>query len=163
MFGFGLKNRTAEALRRAIQASLTTAYLHPAEIEKFGLNDDASAWLMTESFAHHLFALGLIYTKYCQQKWATVEFFKGAILEGIAEIQEPRVRHQMLSLAPILFKRCDIFNSMSGEDKVANKHFIDSSRLVVKQDENANLYEVTNVLELSTKKYTLDVGHMFSN
>lgn len=49
MFGFGLKKRTAEAIRRGIRASLTGAYFHHSEVQTFDLNESGSAWLLTEA------------------------------------------------------------------------------------------------------------------
>ena len=161
MFGFGLKKRTAEAVRRGIRASLTNAYLHFDEIDQLGLNIEASSFLLTESYAHHLFVLDVVFTRYCQEKWASFAFFEESVLNGMIESEKVDGRSSLLNLAPILFNRLHAFKSMSAEDRTAYKHFIDSSELVKKQDKNTDQTTVVNMLAASTKKYERDLIPMF--
>jgi len=161
MFGFGLKKGTAEAVRRGMRASLTSAYLHFDEIDQLGLNMDASSFLLTESYAHNLFVLKEVFTTNCQEKWATFAFFKGAVLDGMTEFEKMDEGPDVSKLAPILFNRLSVFQTMSSEDRSEHKHFIDSSELVKKQDKNAEISTVVNMLAISTKKYEGDMIPMF--
>jgi hypothetical protein len=52
---------------------------------------------------------------------------------------------------------------MSGEDRVAGKHYLDSASLIVKHDPSADASTIANVLESSAKKYMMDVDRMFGS
>jgi hypothetical protein len=162
MFNFGLKKRTAEAIRRAVRGSLMGAFLHTDEINRIDLNDDAKAYLYTESFAHHLFALGSVYSHLCQKdKFATFEFFQSAVLHGMKESRENDNGPDPFALAPILFDRFDLFQRLSREERASDEHFLLSARLVQEKDATANVGEIANILKLSTQKYMLELRKMF--
>ncbi len=104
MFGVGLRKRTAEAIRRRVRASLTGAYFHHSEVQRFGLNDAGSAWLLTEAYAHQFYALGCIAAHTCRNdKWATFEFFVESALDGMRE-SERKGGLKTEQLAPSLLR-----------------------------------------------------------
>ena len=163
MFGLGLKSRTEEAVRRAVRASLMGGYLHPSQIQELSLNEDASATLLTESYAQHLFVLGVIFTKHCQEKWATYEFFVGAVVAGMKEAMEKDGGPDPSALAPMLFDRFHVFQSMSEEERFSGKHFEDSASLVIAEDQTTDLKTITKILESATYRYMADADRMFGS
>jgi len=161
MFGFGIKKRTREAISRGVQASLTGAYFHPSQIEKYNLNKDASAWILTETYAHHLYAIGCIATHACQNdKWATFDFFVNSALEGIRK-SEKKGGPNTDELAPIMFKRYSEMEAHSSEARLNDEHYRESALLVSKQDKSANIDVLTRAFKGSTEKYMEDVRKMF--
>ena len=161
MFGLGKKSRAAEAIRRGVRASLTGAYLHPSEIESFGLNKSASSWLYTEALAHHLYALGYISASALKtEKWATLDFFFDSAIDGMKEAEKNNgpVADQ---IAPVILKRYNEFESFTGQERVEVTHYLSSAELVAKQDSTANLEEITRALQTSTDKYVADASKMF--
>ena len=85
MFGLSKKERTAEALRLGTLASTTGGFLHPTDIEKLGLNNDAASWLYSESIAHQINALRVACSTAPSGKefWVTPIFFKMAVHENL--------------------------------------------------------------------------------
>lgn len=161
MFGFGKKSRAAEAIRRGVKASFTGAYLHPSEIEKFGLNKGASSWLYTEALAHHLYALGYIAASALQaEKWATLDFFFDSALDGMKEAEKNNGTSED-QIAPVVLKRYNEFELFTGQERLDGAHYQSSAELVLNQDPSANLQEITGALQASTEKYVADVRKMF--
>jgi len=161
MFGFGKKARAAEAIRRGVRASLTGAYLHHSEIEKFGLNKSASAWLYTEAIAHHLYALGYISAAALRsESWATLEFFFDSAIDGMKEASlhgGPSAEQ----LAPIVLKRYGEFDAFAGEDRLNGAHYRSSANLVGERDPSADIDVIANALRASTERYVADARKMF--
>jgi hypothetical protein len=159
MFNFGFRKRNAEAIRRGVRGSLIGAFLHPNEIGEMGLNDSAREYLFTESLAHHLFALGSVYSHLSPKP--SFEFFKDAAIDGMAESQEKDKGPDSYILAPMLFDRFHVFQSLSPEERVNDEHFLLSARLVQEQDPKANIDEIANIIKLSTRKYMIESRKMF--
>ena len=91
MFRLGKKARAAEAIERSVRAVLTSAYFHYSEIEVLGLNESASAWLLTEAYAHQIYALGCVSAHALRKdKWATMEFFVESAMVGIKKVGSQR-------------------------------------------------------------------------
>lgn len=162
MFKFGLKRRASEAIRRAVRASLTTAYLHPGRINELKLNEDASAWLLTESYAHHLYMLGIIFSNSVQEKWATFEYFLKEVEVGFKESHAKDKGPNQLSILPILLDRFSAFDKMDGPQRSARMHYKSSAILISKKDANADQDQLAEILELSTKSFMTDASKMFS-
>ncbi len=161
MFGFGLKKRTAEAIRRGVRTSLTGAYFHPSKVQKFGLNNEGSAWLLSEAYAHQLYVLGCITAHACRKdKWATFEFFCESAIEGMKE-SEREGGLNAEQLAVTLFKSYRVFESLTGEERLDGGHFRLSAALVAEQDETADIVSIERALIFSTKRYMADIGPMF--
>lgn len=161
MFGLGKKSRAAQAIRRGVRASFTGAYLHPSEIESFGLNKSASSWLYTEALAHHLYALGYVSASALKSdKWATLDFFFESAIDGMKEAEKNNgsVADQ---IAPIILKRYNEFGTFTGPERVEGKHYHSSAELIFKQDSTANIEAITTALENSTKNYVADARNMF--
>lgn len=161
MFSFGLKKRTAEAIRRGIRASLTGAYFHHSDVQKYGLNNEGSAWLLTEAYAHQFYALSCITAHACRKdKWATLDFFMESAIEGIREAErEGGMKTEQLT--PILLKRYDDFEAFDGEARTRGEHYKSSAILISKHDESADVEAITQALSKSTQRYMNDVGKMF--
>lgn len=161
MFGLRKKAQAAEAIRRGVRASLTGAYFHHSEIEKFGLNKSASAWLYTEAIAHHIYALGYISaTALKTEKWATLDFFFESAIDGMKEAEKhdgPSAKQ----LAPSVLKRYGEFESFSGQERIEGAHYHSSAELIAKQDSAANLEIIENALRASTDRYVADARKMF--
>ena len=161
MFGFGLKNRTAEAIRRGVRASLTGAYFHHSEVQKYGLNKSGSAWLLTEVYAHQFYALSCITAQACRnEKWATLDFFMKAALGGMQEA-EKEGGMDAKQLASTVLKRYDDFEALDGEARTRGEHFRSSAILISKQDQTADIEAIAKALSTSTARYMSDVGKMF--
>lgn len=161
MFGFGKKARAAEAIRRGVRASLTGAYFHHSEIDKFGLNESAAAWLYTEAIAHHVYALGCISAAALKaEKWATIDYFFESVIDGMKEANQHGgpITGQ---LAPTILKRFGEFERLSGQDRAKGAHYRSSAELVAKQDSAANLEAITEALRASTARFIFDVRKMF--
>jgi len=156
MFGFGKKARAAESIRRGVRASLTGAYFHHSEIEKFGLNKSASAWLYTEAIAHHVYALGYISASALKsEKWATLDYFFESVIDGMKEAEQ----HGGLvaeQLAPTVLKRYSEFETLSGQERIEGAHYRSSAELVAKQDSATNLETITDALRISTERFVAD-------
>jgi len=153
MFGFGLKKRTAEAIRRGVRASLTGAYFHHSEVQRFGLNDGGSAWLLTEAYAHQFYALGCITTHACRKdKWATFDFFVESAMKGIREAEQEGGMNAE-QLAPTLLKRYRDFEAFGGEERIRGEHFRTSAILISEQDKSADIEAITQALSSSTQRY----------
>jgi hypothetical protein len=161
MFGLGKKTRAAEAIRRGVRASLTGAYFHHSEIEKFGLNESASAWLYTEAIAHHVYALGYISSAALKkEKWANLEFFFESAIDGMKEAEQhggPSAEQ----LAPSVLNRYGEFEFFSGQDRIEGAHYRSSAELIARQDSTADLELITNALRKSTERYVADARKMF--
>lgn len=161
MFGLGKKARAAEAIRRGVRASLTGAYFHHSEIEEFGLNKSASAWLYTEAIAHHIYVLGYISsTALKTEKWATLDFFIESAIDGMKEAEQnggPSAEQ----LAPSVLNRYSVFESFSGQQRIEGAHYRSSAELVAKQDPAADLEIIATALKASTDRYVADVRKMF--
>lgn len=163
MFNIGLKNRTREAIIRAVRGSMLCAYLHPREIEKLGLNDAASFLLLTESFALHLNALGIIFSNECRQyKWATFDFFVDSVLDAIDQSEAKDTGVESSTIAPLILSRYPELERFSDKERLADKHYGDSANLVAKQDSTANIQEIVKILKSSTDRYFSDAKKMFS-
>ena len=161
MFRLGKKARAAEAIERGVRAVLTGAYFHHSEIELIGLNNSASAWLLTEAYAHQVYALGCISAHALRKdRWATMEFFVESAIEGMRKSGDkdgPSVEQ----LAPVIFKRYAIFEALSGGQRMAGDHFRDSACLVKDRDQSADVNKIAIMLKKSTDKYVADVQKMF--
>ena len=161
MFRLGKKARAAEAIERGVRAVLTSAYFHHSEIELLGLNKSASAWLLTEAYAHQVYALGCVSAHALRKdKWATMEFFVEAAIEGMRK-SEDKDEPSVEQLAPIIFKRYAAFESLSGEHRMAGDHFRDSARLVKERDQSTGVDKIATMLKDSTDNYIAEVRKMF--
>lgn len=161
MFGLGLKNRTAEAIKRGVRASLTGAYFHHSDVQKYGLNKSGSSWLLTEAYAHQFYALSCIAAQACRNdKWATLDFFMEAALRGMREA-EHEGGMDAEQLASILLKRYDDFEALDGAARTRGEHFKSSAILIAKHDESADIEAIAKALSASTARYMSDVGKMF--
>ena len=161
MFSWGKKTRAAEAIRRGVRAVLTGAYLHHSEIEKFGLNKSASASLMTEAFAHQVYALGYVSANALRtDKWATLDFFFESAIEGMEE-SEKNGGPSTEQISPILLNRYADFDEFSGQQRVADEHYKNSALLVKEHDPSADIEAITAALKAATTKYVQDARKMF--
>ena len=162
MFGFGKKARAAEAIRRGVQATLTGAYFHNTEVEKFGLNKSASSWLYTEALAHQLYALGYISSTALagMGDWVTLDFFFESAIDGIKE-SEKNGGPSTDQLAPVLFKRYIDFEAFTGEERVAGAHYKNSADFIFAQDTSADIEKIATALQNSVDKYVRDARKMF--
>jgi hypothetical protein len=162
MFGIGKKERAAEAVRRGVLASLTGAYLHHSEIERLGLNKSASSWLYTESLAHHVYALGTIFSHALSsaERWATQEFFVTAAESAFAA-HESKNGLAPGTLSSVIFPRFGEFQSLRGEQRVAGEHYAASASAVRARDSKADTAAVHAMLRESTDRYVADARRMF--
>ena len=161
MLGFGLKKRTAEAIRRGVRASLTGAFFHRTRVQEFGLNDEGSAWLFTEAYAHQFYVLGCITTHACKnERWATFEFFAKSAVDGIRESERTGGMNTE-QLTPILLKRYSDFEALGSEARLRGEHYRSSAILVAERDESADIESITRALSSSTERYMVEAGKMF--
>jgi hypothetical protein len=161
MFGLSKKERVGEALRRGTAAVLTGAFFHPAEIEALGLNNEAASWIYTESLAHQIFALGLIYSNssFSSESWATAEFFNNTVSEAITKHEREN------SLRPgtinsVIFNRIDDL-SLIYREGVAYQHLLDSATKATEKDPRANRDQIFEKLKSSTENYFMAASKMF--
>lgn len=161
MFSWGKKASVAEAIRRGVRAVLTGAHLHHSEIEKFGLNKSASALLMTEAYAHQIYALGYVSAgALLTDKWATLDFFFESAIEGMEE-SEKNGGPSTEQIAPILLNRYADFDEFSGQQRVADEHYKNSALLIKERDPSTDIVAITAALKAATAKYVQDARKMF--
>jgi hypothetical protein len=162
MFGLGKKERAREALRRGTAAALAGAFFHPAEIEKLGLNEEASSWIYTESLAHQLFALGITYSNspLANEPWATAAFFNNAVSDAITQ-HERESGIGPGTINSFAFKRLDDFIGMGRPALADGQHFADSALKAVAKDPRADMKRISQQLKLSTEKYFQAAAKMF--
>lgn len=160
MFGLSQKERAAEALSRGAKAAMTGAYFHHTEAVKFGLNDNASAYLYTEALVHQIQALGFISSQALSgNSWANWDFFIHAVVAGISE-GDKEFGLNVSSLVPVIFKRIMEFQSMPTSSK--RETYVDSARRVKALDHRADEAALCAALEGATMKYLTDVARMFA-
>ncbi len=161
MFGLSKRERVGEALRRGTAAALTGAFFHPTEVEALDLNTETSSWIYTESLAHQLFALGLIYSNssFSNESWATAAFFNNTVSEAITKHE----RENGLSPGTInsfIFNRIDDLGFIYSQG-VAHQHLMDSATKVAEKDQRANRDQIFEKLKSSTENYFMAASKMF--
>jgi hypothetical protein len=148
MFGLGLKERSAEALRRGTKAVVDGGFFEQSEVEKFGLNESASAFLYSEALAHQIYALGLIYGSSLvgKNRWATPAFF----FQNVGEVLVEEEHAQGLppgALSKVLLNRFMDFEGLPARDRQAGKHFDQSASMVAQRDASADIEKISETLE----------------
>ncbi len=162
MFGFSLRERAAEALRRGARAAMTGGFFHHSEVDGFGLNKEASSFLYTEALSHQIYALGLIFgeTLVGKEKWATPEFFFESVGKGIAEHE----KEQSLmpgSVSSFVFKRFMEIENLTPQERNNGEHFNQSTCLIKGKDISANSDDIVKALMTATEQYYSKAKKMF--
>lgn len=161
MFGLSKRDRVGEALRRGATAALTGAFLHPSEIERLGLNNEASSWIYTESLAHQIFALGLIYSNspFSTETWSDASFFNRNVSNAITDY-ETENRMTPGSINSVIFNRIDqLIQIYQRGPEYA--HIQDSVTRVTNADPNADRKVIFDRLKTSTEEFMRIAGNMF--
>lgn len=154
MFGLSKKERATEALQRGTKAILIGGFFHVQHAEKYGLNEQASAWLYTEALAHQVYVLIVIFNNTLAKKygWATLQFAMKAINEAITdyEIQEGSTPG---SVSSFIFRRCAEMDTLTPQERVAGEHFRQSARKVFEYDSRADQEAIAERLSAVSKEY----------
>ena len=160
MFGLSKKDRVAEALRRGTAGALTGGFLHPDQIQGFGLNREASSYIYSEALTHQIFALGLIYSnsQFSNEPWATSSFFNDHVSAAITE------HEKSISVAPgtvnsVVFNRINELIRLYQNGNFA--HLKDSAIRVAQKDPKIDANFVFNQLKQSTEQYIVAAAKMF--
>ena len=162
MFGFGKRERTAEALRRGAAAALTGGFLHNSQIEALGLNKEATAWIYTESIVHQLFSLGILYSNCAisNQAWATASFFNDAVTDALTK-HEKNNGLSPGSITSFVFKRIDDFSGIDRSFLAAGQHYLDTAIKASERDKNTDKKQVCIILRGATDAYFQAASRMF--
>lgn len=162
MFGLTLRERTAEAIRRGAKAAMTGAYFHHSQTPEFGLNEEASAWLYTESIAHLIYTLNLLYAHApgAREVWATPEFFFKAVAKGLNESEQEQGLAQN-SVLSFVVKRVVEMDGLSGAERSSGEHLRQSAALVGKKDASGNGKAIAEALEKASMTFFEDARKMF--
>lgn len=148
MFGLTLKSRTAEALRRGVQAIVRGGFIDNNSRQNLGLNTEANSYLHSEIMAHQLYSLGLIYGRALVGKhnWATPEFFFRSVAKALAE-GETAQHLPAESLSRVLLERFLDFEGLSPEERKARAHVRQSAMRVSERDERVPMPHIEEVIE----------------
>lgn len=154
MFGFGLKHRSGEALRRGARAIALGSFVDRSELEDQGLNEQASSTLYFEVLAHQIYALGLIYglSLVGRRGWATPDFFFRNVGEALVEAEAAQSLHPG-ALAKVLLNRFMDFEGMPSEARKDGKHFEQSASMVAELDSSADHEEIANLLQKHSESF----------
>ncbi|WP_250520397.1 hypothetical protein [Caballeronia sp. NCTM1] len=160
---FGSERRKAkDVTRRGTLAIMTGAYLHHSQVATYGLNDDASSWLYSESVVHLISVLGMLFKASFMRKyaWATPEFFLDSVAKALAESDAS------LGLRPnttfsLVFTRLIEMEKFTDAELSRGDHFADSALRIEKQDQRADKLTVEKVLRTAADRYFADAQKLF--
>ena len=157
MFGLGLKERSAEALRRGTKAIVLGGFTDQSEMEKFHLNEAASAFLYSEALAHKVFALNLVYKASLVGKhsWATPEFFLQNIVKVLVE-EENRQGLPPGTFSRVLINRLTSFEALSTQNM-----FKVSAQTMSVFDPDADIEKISKALQKMSYEFAEQTRKVF--
>ena len=160
MIELTMQERATEAVRQGVLASLTGAYFHVSEADKFGLNNEATTWLYSEALAHQIYMLSMIANQTVSSApWATGDYFMSALREAME--LDARKMKMTTGTYSYIFNRCRTFDSLGLEQRVAGEHFRLSARAVAEKDSKADVRAIEEALRTATEKYADAALKMF--
>ncbi len=152
---FGYKqSKVEEGLRRSTRAVLIGGLFHPDHVEKYGLNEDASATLYTEMLSHLIYCIGIVFNNKIAGKksWATPQFMEASIKDEIENYERESGQHPG-AITSILFKRLYEIEAMSAQQRASLEHIKESARRVYQKDSRANVSDLSQLFETKTSDF----------
>jgi len=152
---FGYKqSKVEEGLMRSTRSVLIGGLFHSDHVEKYGLNEEASAVLYTEMQSHLVYCIGIVFNNKIAGKksWATPQFMEACIKNEVANYEKEIGQHPG-AITSILFKRLYEIESMSPQQKASLEHIKDSARRVYGKDPRANVDDLSNLFENKTRDF----------
>lgn len=161
MFGFGIKGRTAEVIKRGSYALFLGDFIDKKMIDESELTEEAQAGL-------YFFAAGnCLYDLYLQMKmsqcgdeaWATINFFMESALNGIEWFE----REQRMAKGSLAVHCITVLSQIGG---YAAEHGVYpdlmSAREVEKLDADLDVEEARNLIIAARDKFHAATQHMFT-
>ena len=159
MFGLSLKERTAEAVRRASMAATIGGYLHHTEVDALGLNDAASACLWHFSVALQIDTLLFIFGKTKSgRSWKTLVFFVKSAQQGINDGEHFNGLKTGVLSSNIFGSLGEIHSIPQSEQ---SNRFLISAMKIKALDATANTDTIADLLRITVEKYFRDAYKMF--
>jgi hypothetical protein len=141
---------------------MTGGFFHHTEAQRFGLNEEAEAYLYTEAMVHQIYALAVLYRLALlgKGKWATPEFFFKSVGKGLAE-HERESELAPGSVSSFVFKRLMDMGNLSPEQTRDGEHFNQSVALVREYDPSADKSAIHVALQKASEEYFSHARKMF--
>ncbi|QRN52242.1 hypothetical protein [Dyella caseinilytica] len=161
MFGFGLRGRTGEVIRRGAYALFLGDYIDKTTIDESELNDEAKAALYFYAAANCLYDL------YLQMKmsvagdkdWANITFFMDNALNGIEGYERERKMPRgalAVHCIPVLAKIGDYAAKRGVYPDLMSAQEVD------KLDDDIDVEEVRKLIVAGRDKFHAATEHMFT-
>lgn len=163
MFNFSKKERAREAIYRGTKAALTGGFFHYSDAQKFGLNEQATAWLYTEALALQIYTLVTIFNNKLggRHKWANVEFVVEAIEKATKEYEkENGLKYG--SVGHFVINRMVEIDQMAPDQRRGKEHLWESAQKVKNFDKFAPEEELVDSLDSACLNYFNNAIKMFS-
>lgn len=161
MFGLSKRERVAEGLRRAAIAAMDGVRFTVDDIARFGLSDEASAYLFTDAIAHRLFMLSVVLSdQFKGESWNTFEFFVEGIKPGILERERTAglVPYSMFSM---LMSRYNGLLQIPTAQARNGGRLLDTARRVADLDDQADPMVLKDILERAVMDFMNEVDGYF--
>ena len=123
-------------------------------LKTYGLNEEASAMFYTEMLSHLVYCIGIVFNNKIAGKksWATPQFMEACIKNEVANYEKEIGQHPG-AITSILFKRLYEIESMSPQQRASLEHMKESARRVYEKDSRANVNDLSNLFENTTRDF----------
>lgn len=154
MFGLSKKEKARKALQRGTEAVLRDGLVQIQRAEVFGLNEQAAAWLYSETLTHQIYVLTLIANNRLSKRfaWATHEFVVRAINEAITDF-EVQQGSTPGSISSFIFRGCAHIDDLTPKERGEGEHFRRSARKISELDPSGDEAQLIEWLGSVARNY----------
>ena len=174
MFGFGLKARTSEVLRRATFAMMTDHFIDKDALQRLDMSDEAISALYFDLHAHCLLALHMFFIRSIagDKPWATMDYFLSSVSGSFADKDKRGKLPEGTTAHYIIPRFMSIGHSFHSNEM--NNIFMPTIGHVIEQDIQANLQPdgssssfadddlIREILNSTVEKFRTAVARMFT-